>query len=182
MKVVNLDQNGKVNMDLEELDKQAPLGAFSTFDAEILVEEIQKLKSGEKYVEIGVDKGKSLYIAREVALESVDVYGVDIQEDPEINGTIFIQGKSEIVGHDWQSGEIALLFIDGDHSYGGCKLDIQTWLLHMKKGGVILFHDCDESSPGVVWAVAEFYVTHKCENWVLYKRSDKNTSMSKIQL
>ena len=77
-----------------------------------------------------------------------------------------------------------MLFIDGDHSYEGCKRDIDAWFPHMKKDGVLLFHDCDESSPGVVQAVAEFADTHRgvVKSWELFKRTDKNTSMSKVQL
>ena len=60
-------------MDLNELDIKAPLGAFSTFDAEVLVPEVEKLKFGDIYLEVGVDKGKSLYIAKQVAKEGVFV-------------------------------------------------------------------------------------------------------------
>ena len=39
--------------------------------------------------------------------------------------------------------EIALLFIDGDHSYEGVKMDTLSWEPKVKKGGTILFHDYD---------------------------------------
>ncbi len=52
----------------------------------------------------------------------------------------------------------------------------------MKKNGVMFFHDCDETSPGVVQAVAEFVNTHMVNKWELYKRADKNTSVSGIWL
>lgn len=182
MKAVSLGQNGKENMaNLDELDEAAPPGAFSTLDAEVLVPEVEKIPSEGCYMEIGVDKGKSLYIARAVAKPSVKVCGVDLRPDPKIEGTIFTQGDSRV--NNMAPGKrIDVLFIDGDHSYEGCKADIEAWYPYMKEGGVMLFHDCDESSPGVVQAVAEFVNTHTVASWQLFKRTDKNTSMSKIQL
>lgn len=34
-----------------------------------------------------------------------------------------------------------LVFIDGDHSYEGCKGDIEAWLPNIKPGGLIAIHD-----------------------------------------
>lgn len=51
-----------------------------------------------------------------------------------------ILGASHEVAADWQ-GEIDLVFIDGDHSDAGVRGDINGWLPHIKKGGVIAFHD-----------------------------------------
>ena len=171
-------------LDYEALDKKANLGAFSVYDAEILVPEVQKLEAGDVYLEIGVDKGKSLSIARMVVKEGVNICGVDLRPDPKVPNTSFMQGDSVAIAEKFNPNykSINVLFIDGDHSYEGCKRDIEAWLPHMKKNGVILFHDCDESSPGVVQAVAEFVNTHIVNKWELYKRTDKNTSMSKIIL
>lgn len=187
MKAVYSVRSGKGNMlDYNELDKKARLGAFSTFDAEVLVPEVQKLKSNEIYLEIGVDKGKSLSIARMVAEPDVVICGVDIQKDPLVEGTRFWQGKSADIARQWEyifnMWKISVLFIDGDHSYRGCKTDIDFWYPHMKKNGVLLFHDCDESSPGVLQAVSEFVNNHTIPEFKLFKRTDKNTSMAKIQL
>ena len=167
---------------LNDLDRQAPLGAFSTLDAEVLVPEVEKLMDNEIYLEIGVDKGKSLYIARSVAKPEVIVCGVDIKESPNVVNTTHYQGDSKQIALVWDKWKISVLFIDGDHSYKGCKADIDAWYPHMKKNGVMLFHDHDESSPGVMQAVAEFVNTHKVENYQMFKRTDKNTSMAKIQL
>ena len=34
-----------------------------------------------------------------------------------------------------------MVFIDGDHSYEGCKGDIEAWLPHIASGGIIAIHD-----------------------------------------
>ena len=165
-----------------ELDKKARLGAFSTLDMEVLVPEVMKLMDNEIYLEVGVDKGKSLSVARMVAKPNVLVCGVDLREDPKVPNTVFYQGDSADIARTWDKWKISLLFIDGDHSYQGCKRDIEAWYPLMKEGGVLLFHDCDETSPGVVQAVFEFFNTHKCKTIELFKRTDKNTSMAKICL
>lgn len=168
----------------EELERKAKPGAFSTFDMEVLVPEVEKLESGQTYLEVGVDRGKSLSIARMVAQEGVRVVGVDLREDPGVEGAEFYRGNSVEVAKTFK-GKVNVLFIDGDHSYKGCKADIQAWLPHLAENGVILFHDCDESSTGVLWAVSEFVDTYRdgeIKGWKLFKRTDKNTSMAGVWL
>lgn len=172
-------------IDLEELEKKARPGAFSILDVEVLAPEVEKLKANEIYLEIGVDKGKSLSVARMVAHPEVIVCGVDLKDDPKVEGTKFFQGDSKDIAKQWLHPhgmhKISVLFIDGDHTYKGCKADIDSWYPHMKKGGVMLLHDCDESSPGVMWAVSEF--ASGCHgSFYLFKYNNKNTSMAKIQL
>src|SRR6476661_9535341 len=139
--------------DLEELDRKARPGAFSTYDMEILVPEVQKLKTGQQYLEIGVDKGKSLSVVRMATDPTVRVSGIDLQEDPKVPGTTFIKGDSTKMH---MSTLVDVLFIDGDHTYEGCKADIHNWYPQMAEHGVMLFHDADATSPGVVQAVEEF--------------------------
>lgn len=173
----------------EELDKKANPGAFSTYDAEVLVPEVQKLEAGDIYLEVGVDKGKSLSIASMVAKPGVRLFGVDINSLPylgefllEYKNTSFCRSDSSEYAAQWKFGKISVLFIDGDHSYEGCKKDIEAWYPHMKEGGVMMFHDCDETSPGVEWAVAEFVSKHMVSEYKRFKRTDKNTSMAMIRL
>lgn len=176
--------------DLEALDLKANPGAFSTFDAAVLVPEVEKLKPDQVYLEVGVDKGKSLSIARMVAKKGVHVFGVDLREDPKIPETIFIQNDSVKVAQWWGTvtamvnipkteEKIDVLFIDADHTYEGCKADIDAWYPHMAEHGVMLFHDCDATSPGVVQAVKEFAEEHKLD---VYYDPNPRCSMARIYL
>jgi uncharacterized UPF0146 family protein len=170
--------------DLQALDLKANPGAFSTLDMEVIIPDLEKLQPGDIYLEVGVDRGKSLSVARMVCKLEVDVIGVDIKEDPKVPGTLFYQGDSVKVANDYKehnSPKISVLFIDGDHTYQGCKRDIDAWYPHVKKDGVLFFHDCDESSPGVMWAVAEFVYTHT-GSFNLFKYNNKNTSMARVRL
>lgn len=165
--------------DYDALDLKAKPGAFSTYDQEVLVPEVEKLKPGQIYLEVGVDKGKSLSIARMVAEDGVEIYGVDLRPNPEVINTTHYQGDSKQVADLWQNGKIDVLFIDGDHTYEGCKADIDSWYPHMAKDGVMLFHDCDATSPGVVQAVHEFAEKLGVE---LFESPNQRCSMARIRL
>ena len=58
-------------------------------------------------------------------------------------------------------GELALLFIDGDHSYEGAKADFDRWSAFVRPGGHVLFHDAVDTGgygnvyPGVARLAGE---------------------------
>lgn len=167
---------------IQKLDHESQPGALNDWDIERLVTESQKLKPNEVYLEVGVDRGKSLSIVRRVS--KAKVYGVDINRPPELHewletkpAVTFLQGDSSEIAKTFKE-TISLIFIDGDHSYLGCKKDIEAWFPKMKKGGVMLFHDYDQTSPGVIQAVDEFRKEHPKFD----KIDDVRASMAKIQL
>lgn len=64
-----------------------------------------------------------------------------------------------VMGHS-----VDLVYIDADHSYEGCKADIEAWWPKLVSGGVMAFHDHEMPQYGVKQAVAEFAGLHKL--WV----------------
>jgi len=166
-----------MGFNLDDLDLKANLGAFSTFDSSIQVPEVERLEPGQVYLEVGVDRGKSLSIAKMVAKEGVEVHGVDLRPDPEVPGTFFHLFDSTKFKLD---KKVDVIFIDGDHTYEGCKADIDNWYPQMAEGGVMLFHDCDETSPGVVQAVKEFVDEHKFKD--VFYHPEPRCSMARIRL
>jgi hypothetical protein len=46
------------------------------------------------------------------------------------------------------SGEVDLVFVDGDHSQAGCELDWVSWSPFVAVGGRVVFHDARASQPG----------------------------------
>jgi Methyltransferase domain len=142
-------------------------GMFGPADMKVLKEEIEKLKPGQVYVEIGVDEGRSMAVAHHYAKEGVFVVGIDIHdvyihsvsegrgafaEKEGIIGTnkkgFFVHGDADVFASLWNH-PIDLLFIDGGHDYEEVKLNTLKWEGFVKKGGTILFHDIDYSPPGV---------------------------------
>lgn len=73
---------------------------------------------------------------------------------------IIIRGDSVASADKVQDGELDFCFIDGDHSYNGCKRDIEAWLPKVKDGGWICGHDYERKEPrkfGVRKAVDEAF-------------------------
>ena len=62
---------------------------------------------------------------------------------PHADVIVPLRGRSEEVGARWDKGLIDVLFIDGDHSFEGVTRDIEAWVPHVRKGGLVLFHDVD---------------------------------------
>lgn len=68
------------------------------------------------------------------------------------------------------------VYIDADHSYSGCKLDIQSWYPKVKRGKFLVGHDYKKSF-GVYSAVNEFVDQYHLEliflspsTWAVVKR------------
>lgn len=168
-----------------EIEAELPPGSFSQYDIMVMLLELKKLNKGNVYVEIGVQYGRSLYLAAKYS--KANVYGVDIAPTLQKDLLAGLPYTYSSRGSDkeawlWDKNSppqyIDLLFIDGDHSYHGCAKDIENWAKFVKKGGVILFHDFDSSSPGVVQAVTEFY-GNKLQT---FTDSIGNTSIAKVQV
>lgn len=88
-----------------------------------------------------------------------------------------IKGNSFNIGTDWQLEwpNVNMVFIDADHSYEGCKGDIEAWLPNIESDGILAIHDYKKSElkfddnsphpqdwPGVDQAVDELLLG-KCE-------------------
>ena len=117
-------------------------------------------------VNIGVEHGASVACLRQ-GNRTAKIVGVDLDnskfEQP-FSPTL-ITGDSAQAGRAWDGGKIDLLFIDGDHSYEGCKADIDSWLPHMAEGSIMAFHDSHTAQcEGVTRAIAEWH--SNAEGWI----------------
>ena len=64
------------------------------------------------------------------------------------------RAHSRDVAKGWDR-PIRLLWIDGDHSYAGCKEDFDLFLPHLSNGGVVAFHDALNAFDGPIRVFAE---------------------------
>ena len=55
--------------------------------------------------------------------------------------------RSQEAGRDWSGGPVDVVFIDGDHSYAGCREDFEVWAPHVAVDGAIAFHDARLGHP-----------------------------------
>lgn len=157
-------------------------GMFGPADMEVMKTEIEKLESGQVYLEIGVDEGRSMAVAHHYAKPGVYIVGVDFHDVPphslsmgrgpfaEKEGIIgfgkrgfFVHGDADEFAALW-CPPINLLFIDGGHDYEEVKQNTLKWEPHVADGGVILFHDIDYKAPGVMAWLNDHYGEGNWEN------------------
>lgn len=136
-------------IDFTKEEAIAKPGSFSAFDMEVMYGFIENLKPSDVYLEVGVQYGRSLDFVRRNS--QAEVYGVDISDGlyQPVEGATFIHAPSNEAVKGWDK-PIDVLFIDGDHTYAGCADDFNNFAPFVKSGGWVVFHDCDETSPGVV--------------------------------
>tara|TARA_B110000238_G_C15889097_1_gene336869 strand:- start:36 stop:524 length:489 start_codon:yes stop_codon:yes gene_type:complete len=113
--------------------------------------------------EVGVRDGRTTFYLLD-KIPTLTIYGIDLDTtlfyNDEVNNKykdrlIPIQGKSGIVVNEVPN--VDLVFIDADHSYQGCSIDIKAYTPKVNQGGILSGHDID--FPGVNKAVNELVQT-----------------------
>lgn len=173
-------------------------GAFSRFDMEALETGTRRLVAGDIYVEVGVQYGRSTYVAACLLPEEIEMYAVDINDwgsGPDTlsrkefwdqtdltNRCSYTSEGSKKAAKNWDGREISMMFIDADHSYRGVKADVKNWGKFVKPGGYLYFHDYDQTSPDVVRFVNELAASDEWEDFTLYKiMQQNNTSVASLR-
>ncbi len=123
----------------------------------------------KKFVEVGTfnaDIGKRILKEKTIKLDfylmidkDIKKLCYDLQKDhPEVK---IIKALSSIAANELDDGSMDLIFIDGDHTYEGCKSDIVLYTPKLKKGGWMLIHDVHKGGggafPGVERSVKELW-------------------------
>jgi predicted O-methyltransferase YrrM len=54
----------------------------------------------------------------------------------------------EEAARGWNGTPVDVVFIDGDHTPEGARLDWDLWSPHVPAGGTVVFHDAREGKPG----------------------------------
>jgi len=155
------------------------VGFMSEREIELLTAEAAKVPSGGCVVEVGSYLGKSTVAMAAAVKPNVMVWAVDMWDNrnmgkieakdtfpeflkntEEYRGSViaYIRKPSVEAAATW-TGEIDLLLIDADHTYEGALADLDGWVPHLKRGGVLIMHDYTEKAAGVAEAFAAFRVT-----------------------
>lgn len=71
--------------------------------------------------------------------------------------------KSADAARAW-SGDIGLLFVDGDHTYAGVRADVEGWAPHVMADGVVAFDDAKDESVGPAPVIRELLQTGAFEH------------------
>lgn len=162
-----------------------------TKDKPILTALAASVKEGV-ILEVGALKGEAAKAMAEVS--SVPVYSIDMwdltfkgdtrpkrhrkvenlkeyERNTEGLDCVGIKGLSTEIAKVW-SEPIGMLFIDGDHSYEGCKGDYEAFASHVIPGGLIVFHDYNEACPGVQKVVEGVGCDYRLEDTTAIFRRD----------
>lgn len=136
-------------IDFVKEEAEAVEGWFSQYDMAAIYPALIDSTKNDVYLEIGVDRGRSLTFARKYF--KGDVFGIDIQTQEErggkpVQGANFIHADS--LEADWTL-PIKVLFIDAEHRYERVKAEWEKYHPYVIRGGWIFFHDSDDSSPEV---------------------------------
>jgi predicted O-methyltransferase YrrM len=150
-------------------------GTLTQQDAVLLRDAARRLPFGGKYVETGSYLGCSSVIvglhatngsrvyAHDLWVEDMSELAIDGAPPPDVkdyfyqfmenidtnklSGTVIpIRGDSAYTLGIHAEESIDIAFIDGDHSTEGITKDLEMILPRMKKGGVVLCHDCADGS------------------------------------
>lgn len=185
-------------MALEQFFVGKILGAFSWFDMAALKTGTDRLKDGDTYVEVGVQHGRSAYVAHTFLPEGVRMHCVDIFDPGSGPDTMSRKDFFESTGLDkratytdvgstkaseaWDGSPISMLFIDGDHSREGVREDVRGWAPFVKSGGYIYFHDADATSPEVEALVREMADSGDYDEMTFYRDTlEYNTSVASVR-
>ncbi|OHB23167.1 MAG: hypothetical protein A2939_00255 [Parcubacteria group bacterium RIFCSPLOWO2_01_FULL_48_18] len=125
--------------------------------------EIVKAKSPKIILEIGTDRGGTLFLFSRIIPDSATIISIDLLSKDggypdwrkKLYNTFKLPGQSLHLikgnSHDPQTlkkvkdvlgdQKIDFMFIDGDHKYEGVKKDFEIYRDLVKEGGLIAFHD-----------------------------------------
>lgn len=150
--------------------------SFALESAQKLYACLRDLKEKDVVVEVGVQFGRSSTMIGELARDigftyiAIDNYQEDVSEqalntfkDRIEKFNLKVDLRISTAKKEASSiKEIAVIHIDGDHTYEGVCEDINSLLPKVKKGGFALFHDYGHDGlPGVKQAVDELVTNTK---------------------
>lgn len=149
-------------------DKALAFGFMTQREVWLLRTIAHSLDVPPKIVNIGAGAGTS-GLAFVESRPDATVWTVDISEGGPLGGLqnernafegtglklpYQILDDSKHAGKVWKNGLVDIVCIDGDHSYEGCKGDIEAWISRVSADGWMLFHDYGRDVwPQVVAAV-----------------------------
>lgn len=83
-------------------------------------------------------------------------YNEVVEKFGDKSNVVILKGFSYKVAKEIPDNSLSLGIIDADHTYQGCKADIQVYWPKITNGGILYFHDFKNVSYGVNRAVQEF--------------------------
>ena len=129
-------------------------------------------------VNIGIEYGASLVCLRQ-GNKNATILAIDVIGDSKIDTTIpapilYVRGDSTVAGPIMRPVCAGLVFVDGGHDYHTVQRDAIYWGSVVAPGGVMLFHDTDNSpaQDEVNLAVSDWLREYGPGYWIELKKVD----------
>ena len=118
-----------------------------------LIQMIRRRSCSNRVLEIGTQEGGTLWTWMQLASDDATIVSVDIDQSRNVlrrgrkqQKVYFIEGDSHDLAtqaqvHNRLGGKVDLLFIDGDHTYGGVLEDYMVFSCMVRPRGMIVLHD-----------------------------------------
>lgn len=120
-----------------------------------------KLKESNKNVTLlCVDTWPSTYKLNDGGPRDIEApfetFLANVRQSDLLDYVIPIRSPSVVAATFVRNG-LSSVFIDGDHSYEGCRDDIVAWLPKVRRGGILAGHDYSDTFPGVIKSANELF-------------------------
>ena len=143
--------------------------AMTDFELSIISNQVKLIEDKKVYVEIGSRYGGSLLHFGRLMPKNSKLVAIDLPNGPwgHLNSEFSLKEVSNVLTSEGyvvdlilsdskhkqtedrlvsslNGDPIDILFIDGDHSLYGVSSDICIYTKYVKKGGIVVFHDCGD--------------------------------------
>lgn len=146
-----------------------------TYKGEFAVSMIDRLDP-EKFYAVdplklypGMNSNPGYEFARQSLLDQL---AEKVEHTMNVRGHKLIRETSEVASQQFDDDSIDVVYLDADHSYKGCRNDIDYWFPKVKPGGILAGHDyCNGNVAkghvyGVIQAVAQLVDEYDLELFV----------------
>jgi len=150
-------------------------------DIEVLEHYAKDIKPPNCYLEIGSAEGGSACMVYEASPKDIEVHAVDDQTYYTFKGPkdkIHFHPETSLRMQRIWNQPIGVLFIDADHDSAGG--DFILWNRFVAKGGIILFHDYDITSPKVI-EDCDFLFKDNPKFEILHHPTEQKTSIFQVR-
>ena len=158
--------------------------------------DILNAKRPKSVLEIGTNRGGTLYLFGRFATQDAKLVTVDLHIQNARSLSSFVRDQQQIVLIEGDStypaiidrikgefpNKVDFLFLDGDHSYTGITKDFQNYAPMVKPGGLIAFHDIVEDNETRYGVVTGGWSGGVPRFWNEVKSSYKNAEFIKDRI